>query len=180
MDSRSTSSIRIIRRIECSSVSRFDGSLEREKMRMPNPPHRVTIEIEPSNSKDAGPCKCCGKSTRTVWGFVWADGDPRACYFVQWTLGRLDHGARFDVVVGSWEEASTEADRDAVSLAYHLADTGPSFALSDVAGRPAAELGKPHGTASVAAPLADEVFSIAQAVLESDRRVSELLGRKSE
>jgi hypothetical protein len=139
---------------------------------------RVTIEIEPSSSKDAGPCKCCGKSTRTVWGFVWADGDPRACYFVQWTLGRLDHGARFDVVVGSWEDASTEADRDAVSLVYRLADNGPSFSLSDVAGRPAAELGKAHGK-DVSGPLADEVVSIAEAVLESDRRVAELLGKKT-
>ncbi len=144
---------------------------------MPMSP-QVTIEIEPSNSKDAGPCKCCGKSTRTVWGFVWADGDPRACYFVQWTLGRLDHGARFDVVVGSWEEASTEADRDAVSLAYRLADTGPSFAPSDVAGRPAAELGKAHGK-DVAPPLAEEVEMIARAILESDKRVAELRGHGS-
>jgi len=139
-------------------------------------PSRVTIEIQPSNSKDAGPCKCCGRNTRTVWGFVWADGDPRACYFVQWTLGRLDHGARFDVVIGSWEEASTEEDRDAVSLAYRFGDAGPAFDTSDVAGRPAAELGKNHGK-DVTGPLVDEVRMIAEAILESDKRVAELLGR---
>jgi hypothetical protein len=137
-----------------------------------------TLEIEPASMKNSGRCACCGRSRRTVWGFVYRDGGPRACYFVEWTLGRRDCSARFDVVVGAWFDGTTEADREAVSLEYRLLDTGPSFAVVDAAGRPAAEVGRATRGAEVAGtPLADEVVTIAGAVLADDPRVRELAAR---
>ena len=59
-----------------------------------------TLEIEPASMKSSGRCGCCGNSRRTAWGFVYRDGGPHACYFIEWTLGRSDCAARFDVVVG--------------------------------------------------------------------------------
>ncbi len=137
-----------------------------------------TIEIEPASMKSSGRCACCGKSRRTVWGYVYRDGGPRACYFVEWTLGRQDCSARFDVVVGHWFDGTTEADREAVSLEYRLLDTGPSFSVVDAEGRPAAEVGRAMKGAEIAGtPLVEEVVTIAGAVLEVDDRVRELASR---
>ena len=128
--------------------------------------------------KNSGRCACCGKSRRTVWGYVYRDGGPRACYFVEWTIGRRDCSARFDVVVGDWFDGTTEADREAVSLEYRLLDTGPSFSVVDAEGRPAAEVGRAMKGVEVAGtPLAEEVVIIAGAVLEVDDRVRELASR---
>ena len=130
--------------------------------------------------KNSGRCACCGKSRRTVWGFVYRDGGPRACYFVEWTIGRADCSARFDVVVGDWFDGTTEADREAVSLEYRLLDTGPSFSVVDAEGRPAAEVGRAMKRVEIAGtPLAEEVLTIAGAVLEVDDRVRELASRRA-
>jgi hypothetical protein len=138
----------------------------------------VTLEIEPASMRNSGKCACCGKSRRTVWGYVYKDGGPRACYFVEWTVGRRDCSARFDVVVGSWFDGTTEDDREAVSLEYRLLDTGPSFSVVDAAGRPAAEVGRAtKGSEVEGTELAAEVVTIAGAVLDVDERVRELVVR---
>lgn len=137
-----------------------------------------SLEIEPASMKSSGRCACCGRSRSTAWGFVYRDGGPRACYFVEWTLGEPACSARFDVVVGDWFDGTTEADRQVVSLAYRLLDGGPSFSLVDADGRPAAEVGQPtKGSAVASTPLADEVMTIASAVLEADGRIRELTAR---
>jgi hypothetical protein len=130
--------------------------------------------------KSSGRCACCGKSRRTAWGFVYRDGGPRACYFVEWTLGRRDCAARFDVVVGDWFDGTTEDDREAVSLEYRVTQTGPSFSVVDAEGRPAAEVGRAtKGADVVGTPLADEVVTIAGAVLEVDARIHELVAAQA-
>ena len=134
-----------------------------------------TIEIEPASMKNSGRCACCGKSRRTVWGYVYRDGGPRACYFVEWTLGRRDCSARFDVVVGDWFDGTTEDDREAVSLEYRLLDGGPIFSVVDAVGRPAAEVGRAtKGVEIAGTPLAEEAVTIADAILQADDRVREL------
>ena len=134
-----------------------------------------TIEIEPASMKNSGRCACCGKSRRTVWGYVYRDGGPRACYFVEWTLGRRACSARFDVVVGDWFDGTTEDDREAVSLEYRLLDGGPIFSVVDAVGRPAAEVGRAtKGVEIAGTPLAEEAVTIADAILQADDRVREL------
>ena len=29
-----------------------------------------SLHVEPTGSRDSGPCECCGANTRRVWGFV--------------------------------------------------------------------------------------------------------------
>ncbi len=136
------------------------------------------IEIEPASMKSSGRCACCGKSRRTVWGFVYRDGGPRACYFVEWTLGHLDRSARFDVVVGDWNDGTTENDREAISLEYRGLETGPTFSVVDAEGRPAAEVGRATRRSDVAGTVLEgEVLSIAGAVLAADDRVKELVAQ---
>lgn len=137
------------------------------------------IEIEPASMRSSGRCACCGKSRRTIWGYVFVNGGPRACYFVEWTIGpSLGAGscsARFDVVVGEWFDGTTEEDREAVSLEYHLINGRPSFEVVDAAGRPAAEVGRAAKKSEIeGTPLAAEAITIAGAVLEKDHRVREL------
>ncbi len=136
----------------------------------------MNLEIEPAGMRSSGLCGCCGKSRRTVWGFVYRDGGPHACYFVDWTLGKSDCAARFDVVVGRWSDDTTEADRDAVSLEYRLLDAQPSFSLSDASGRPAAEVGRAKSRDIAGTALAEEAVLLANAILQADERVHELAG----
>ncbi len=125
--------------------------------------------------KNSGRCACCGKTRRTVWGYVYRDGGPRACYFVEWTIGRRDCSARFDVVVGEWFDGTSEEDRQAVSLEYRVLDSMPLFSIVDAVGRPAAEVGRAMKGAEIAeTALAAEAVTIAEAVLEVDDRVREL------
>jgi hypothetical protein len=143
---------------------------------MTSTPH-ASLEIEPAKMKDSGACGCCGRARRTVWGFVYRDGGPRACYFVEWTPGTAC-SARFDVVIGDWNDGTTERDRDAVSLQYGIGE-GPLFSIVDAAGRPAAEAGRPARPSDVAGTaLADEALSIAARVLTEDARVHELSQRR--
>jgi len=133
------------------------------------------LEIQPAAMRNSGRCACCGKARRTVWGYVYRDGGPRACYFVEWTLGGSVCSARFDVVVGDWNDGTTEDDREAVSLEYRLLDGGPSFSVADAAGRPAAEVGRAtKGSEIAGTQLAEEVLTIAGVVLRDDERVREL------
>jgi hypothetical protein len=129
--------------------------------------------------RNSGRCACCGKSRRTIWGYVFVDGGPRACYFVEWTIGPLATttkcSARIDVVVGDWNDGTTEDDREAVSLEYRLVEGGPSFEVVDAEGRPAAEVGRAAKKSEIeGTDIADEAIAIAGAVLESDDRVREL------
>jgi hypothetical protein len=129
------------------------------------------IEIEPADEKASGRCACCGKAKRTAWGFVYEDGGPRACYFVEWAVAHAEKSARFDVVVGRWSDDARPDERSAVSYMYRAGD----FQLADATGRPAAEAGVATTKAEVAGTkLADEALAIARAVLEADDRFKEL------
>ena len=139
------------------------------------------LRVEPTESRDFGPCACCGSQTRRVWGYVRSRAGIAAAYFVQWAVGRVtDHGALFDLVLGPWGEGTTAADRVLATLDYRLTDTGPAFMVIDSAGRPAAESGLAGRALSradvVGQPIAKRVFRVADAVLAGDTRIAELLG----
>jgi hypothetical protein len=54
--------------------------------------------------------------SRKVWGFLIEAGVTAAVYYVHWTLGRLDHGANVDLIIGRWGSQSTSADRSVALL----------------------------------------------------------------
>ena len=139
------------------------------------------ITIEPAESNDTGVCDCCGRSSRTVSGYAYADDRPLAAYFVHWTLGHVsDHGANIDLVVGEWGDGTTAAGRSAISLAYRLGEGGPGMMVIDADTRPvsmsplAGQLLRREDV--VGSAFAQDVFAIADAVLAQDDRVAELLG----
>ncbi len=140
-----------------------------------------SLRVEPTESRDFGPCPCCGSQTRRVWGFVHSSAGTVAAYFVQWAVGRVhDHGALCDLILGRWGEGTTAAERVLVTLDYRLTDTGPAFMVIDSAGRPAAGsdlVGRALARAEVVGqPIAAEAFAVVDAVLAQDGRIAELLG----
>ena len=147
-------------------------------------PAIMPFEVELGGSKEFGPCECCGNMSRTVWGFVNSGSITRAAYYVQWTPKKLDHGANFDLVVGTFGEGSLAKDRFAVSLAYRVVQNGPEFMVIDAAHRPHAKgdlAGRALQRAEVIGrPLANEVFALVDAIYLMDDRIAELRGMRPE
>jgi hypothetical protein len=138
------------------------------------------IAIEPEGSKDTGICACCGTVSRVVWGYVRRDDDPVAAYFVHWTPGHVsEHGANIDLIVGEWGHETTARQRVGVALLYRLLSTGPAMMVVDGEGRPSFDsplVGRVLARADVIdSPLAKDVFAVADAILDQDDRVEELL-----
>jgi len=136
------------------------------------------LAIEVSGDRYLGPCPDCGTSTRRVWGYVRHSGEPLAAYFVEWTLGRPDHGAYFDLVIGRWGEGSSSADRWAASLEYRVVDGNPGFMVLDAGPRPVASSDLARVALAradlVETPLAATVFAIADTVFAGDPRIDEI------
>jgi hypothetical protein len=139
------------------------------------------ISIEPIGSKETGPCACCGRHSRRVWGSASADGRILAVYYVHWTQGHVaDQGAMIDLILGAWGEAASAGDRSLVALSFRLLQTGPAMMVIDASGRPAATRGLAGRALArsdvIGTALAPQVFAITDAVLAGDERVSEILG----
>lgn len=140
--------------------------------------------IKPDGENVTGNCECCGNASRCVWGFARSGEGPAVAYFVHWTIGRVhDHGANFDLILGSWGEGTSAEQRVVVSLAYRLLESGPGFMVIDANGRPAANSGLAGRALArsevVGQPIAQEAFAVVDAVLAQDPRITELLGRES-
>ena len=140
-----------------------------------------TYLVEQADSKKFESCPCCGRSSNRVWGSVATVDRVVAAYFVHWTLGHVpENGANFDLIVGAWDDNTSERDRSAVSLEYRLLDSGPTFRIIDADGRDTAKsdlVGRALSRSEViGTPLADEIFAICDAVLAQDDRIAEILG----
>jgi hypothetical protein len=139
-----------------------------------------TIEI--SDESRQGPCDCCGTFTRTVWGYVAEHSGTRAAYFARWAEGHPEHGATFLFSVGRWGDGTTPADRVAVALTCVINDGAPGFMVTDAASAPWTDafLGRLlERSEVVGTPLAQEVFTMVDAVLAQDPRVLQFTPRPS-
>ncbi|MGZ9812080.1 hypothetical protein ACXN5S_16580 [Pseudoroseicyclus sp. H15] len=136
------------------------------------------FEVEPTE-ESGGVCDCCGNQTRTVWGYVHKEGvGTVASYFVQWTVGRSieDHPANFDLIYGAWGEGTTKNDRRAISLIHFESEGVPGVAVIDANTRPVASSELVGSAMSreelIGTPLAQQVFSVFDAVISQDARLS--------
>ena len=140
----------------------------------------MKYDVEPDGERFSGPCECCGNDTRCVWGFISADDEAVAAYYVSWTLGMVaDHGAVFDLVIGKWDDDSTPDDRQLVTLRFRFVDNSPAFMVADAMGRPAdgPELvGRALARSEVVGtPLAKQAFDLVDAIWEQDGRLKDLM-----
>ena len=93
-------------------------------------------------------------------------------------MGRPDHGAAFDLVVGSWGEEATSSDRYSVCLDYRTTADGSAFmvvekpetadALSDLA------RGSLRRSEVVGTPFAAQIFAIVDAIYMTDLHLQEI------
>ena len=138
------------------------------------------IAVDPDKQNDTGPCSCCGSMSRTVWGYLSVDGEARAVYYVQWTLGQVPkHGANVDLLMGNWGEGTTPQNRVAVSLVYTIGQNGPEFHSIDPDGRPHATSGLADnmipGRHVLGNPVGADAYAFLHAIFGQDPRVAELV-----
>src|ERR1700723_586420 len=91
----------------------------------------MPLTIEPDGSNDFGPCKCCGNMSRTVWGYIRREDEIVSLYYVHWTPGKLDRGARVELIIGQWGDNSSADERSAVAIACRVHEGEPQFMIRD-------------------------------------------------
>ena len=138
----------------------------------------IVLEFDADNDADFGPCPDCGESTRRVWGYVYRSDLPHAAYYVEWTPSHSDKSAVFDLIIGRWGENASPDDRQFVSVAYRVLDTGPAFMVQDASAHRAKSSSLAshalNRTEVVGQPIAADVFQICDAVYLADPRIAEL------
>ncbi|NOT41128.1 MAG: hypothetical protein HOP13_11600 [Alphaproteobacteria bacterium] len=106
------------------------------------------------------------------------DGITVAAYFVGWTVGKPDHGATFDLILGEWGEGEKAENRSAVALDFRAVDGSPQFMVVDASMRITSRsdlVGRALARADViGSALAPQVFTVVDAVYFGDQALDEL------
>jgi hypothetical protein len=106
------------------------------------------------------------------------EGVTVAAYFIGWTIGRPDHGAAFDLIVGAWGDGAKPETRAAVALDFRVVDGSPQYMVVDAEGRlPASShlVGNALARADViGSPLAAQVFEVVDALYLDEEALDEL------
>lgn len=148
-----------------------------ERIRIPTQPN-MSLEYEASNEREFGPCPDCGQQTKRVWGYVYRDDAALAAYFVEWTPSHQERDAVFDLIIGKWGEDAGAADRKAVSVAYRVLETGPSFMVKDAGARRVGSSSLVSEALNrndvVGKQIASEVFAICDLIYVADPRIAGL------
>jgi hypothetical protein len=127
--------------------------------------------------ENSGTCDCCGTETRKIWGLI-SEGDRTvAAYFVRWTANHVkEYGADIDLILGDWGEGTSSRDRVGVSLVHFENDEGPWVRVVDAGDREIANsdlVGSALARSDViGTPLAQQVFSLIDAVYLQDARLT--------
>ena len=146
-----------------------------ERISLPNQPG-MTLEFEAANEREFGPCPDCGQRTKRVWGYIYRDDAAFAAYYVEWTPSHLD--ALFDLIIGEWGESATADQRKAVSVAFKVLESGPSFMVQDASAR---KIGSSSLISEaldrkdvIGRPIAEQVFQICDLIYVADPRIADL------
>ena len=94
-----------------------------KRINLPNQ-RELVLEYDEVNQSEFGPCPDCGERTKRVWGYVYRLDAAIATYFVEWTPAHPQRDAVFDLIIGTWGDGSTPNDRQAVSVAFKVLDSG--------------------------------------------------------
>ncbi len=139
----------------------------------------VTIEIEPDGEAVHERCADCEEVTRSVWGYVSSEQTARAVYFIRWTDGHLERGARVLVSIGGWGPESVPDDRRCFGFDCRMGTDRPGFMIVDASELPWAQrdfLGaKLAREQALTDPLLQEVYAILDRVTEAEARFRRFL-----
>ena len=132
---------------------------------------------------DEGKCDCCGKTTKTIWGFISRDGSCCAVYYVSWTEGHRERGATFLISLGDWEDEESQ-DKQSFALRLKMMPTGAAFMVVDAGKTQWAQNETAQNDVlgvllnretALASPLKTDVFAIADLILDRDKRFKPFL-----
>jgi hypothetical protein len=136
-------------------------------------PDTPTLTLELGNDVEEARCACCGRITRRITGFVYANGDARAAYISCWTDRHRDLGAEMVISIGEWDGEPPE-QRVAIALEWHVIPSGPGYVVLEgpqskwqgrtVLGRLLAR------DEALNSEVAEEVFRITNLIYEQDPR----------
>jgi hypothetical protein len=148
-----------------------------ERISIPQSPE-MSLEYDLANQAEFGPCPDCAQMTKRVWGYAYRGDVATAAYFVEWTPGHSPKDATFDLIVGRWGEATGSNDRRAVSVAFRVLESGPSFMVQDASSRPIASSSLVSRALDrvdvVGQPIAADVFQICDFIYLADPRIGGL------
>lgn len=109
-------------------------------------------------------------------GYVYRGDTATAAYFVEWTPTHPQRDAVFDLILGKWGEAARADDRRAVSVAFKVLNTGPSFMVQDASVRHIGSSSLVSGTLDrnsvVGTAVAPTVFEICGLIYLADPRIA--------
>jgi hypothetical protein len=96
--------------------------------------------------------------------------------FVEWTPGRVDQAASFDLILGKWGPEANSTDRQGVALAFRNLETGPTFMVVNSADRPigaSALVGEALSRDQVIGkPVAETAFAVCDSIFLQDDRIA--------
>ncbi len=124
------------------------------------------------------PCSCCGGTTRTVWGYVYSDGEAHAVYYATWTEQHPEHDLSFARSIGGWGEGANPGEKKMVALECRILDNGPALMVVDAAG---SGLANPYlGTMLtrqqvLSSDIKQKASDIIDRIIEDDKRVKEFI-----
>ena len=123
-------------------------------------------------------CECCGKVSKTICGEVSIPEKTLAIYYVQWTVGSVEHFPNIDLIMGPWGDDADPRERVLISLAYDPGPDGGGYMIVDSDARPAnsRELcGRALKREEViGTPFAQEAFQLVDAIWRDDPRMDEV------
>jgi hypothetical protein len=138
----------------------------------------MSLEYDIANQAEFGPCPDCGEMTKRVWGYVYRSDIATAIYYVEWTPSHPQRDAIFDLIMGKWGEGTEASDRQSVSVAFNVLETGPGFMVQDssmrkIASSPLVSRALDRNDV-IGQPIAAIVFQICDSVYLADPRIEEL------
>jgi hypothetical protein len=119
-------------------------------------------------------CECCQNTTQRVWGWISGHNRTLAAYYVTFTSGRPDHGAKFQLIVGSWGEGTTFEDRIAVELDCRVSSGKPAFMVVDASPFPTVAARSLKRREVIGTELSAQVFPMVDAIYMNDPRLDEI------
>ena len=123
-------------------------------------------------------CECCGKVSKTICGDVSIRDKTLAIYYVQWTVGSIEHLPNIDLIMGPWGDGADPDERVLISLAYDHGPDGGGFTITDSEARPANSrqlCGRALKREEViGTPFAQEAFQLVDAICLHDPRIEEV------
>jgi hypothetical protein len=124
-------------------------------------------------------CKCCGKDSVTVHGFIYRNDEPYAVYYSGWAITHAKRYVSVAIAVGRWDEGSGVKDRTSFGLNVFPTDSEIQFSFIGPNDSPWEEtdlLGiMLDRNQALKSPFSKEILALGEYVVENDQRVGNYL-----